>query len=88
MAFHTPACNRGVLQLFDTLFLLVFGNVQENFHENIAIVSKLSFKGSDIIKPFIPCFLVYLTVHKGVHSVTIPASVKDKKFTFFGRLCQ
>ena len=83
VAFHTPACNRGVLQLFDTLFLLVFGNVQENFHDNISVICKLPFKGADIFKTCVPCFLVYLTVHKGVHSVTIPASVKDKKLTFF-----
>ena len=81
---HSPGGLFFFRQLFKALFLLCFGDVEEQFDDHRPIVRKLLLKGTDILEYLRDFPLFYQTVKPVRQHLPVPAPVKYGNPALFG----
>ena len=84
---HPPCGFLGVCQLLKALFLLFFGNIEEQFYNHGSAVGKLLFKRQNILKGFYNLRFAHLSVKAIDLHAAVPAAVINRRPAICRCLC-
>ena len=88
MLWHSPLCRVIFQKCLKSLLLLMLIDMEEELHNEVAVIRKASLKSLGAVHPF-PIFLIrQLPGHPASHDIPHPATVQEYKFSLLRYSCK